>query len=136
VSAPLTSAADSADAPLAIVRYVDAALVVLALPFVLLAGLPLLGYAVGATVWLGQRALAYGLERRGRTMRPQAALGLQAAGMFARAWFMALAIIAVGLAASRDDGAMAAGLILAAFTVYFAMALMTRPAHTRSSSRR
>jgi hypothetical protein len=31
---------------------------------------------------------------------------------------------------------MAAGFILAAFTVYFAMALITRPAHTRSRSRR
>jgi len=136
VSQPLASAAPPADAPLAFVRFVDVALVVLALPFVLVAGLPLLGYGVGAATWIVQRALAWGLERRGRTMRPQTALGLQAAGMFARAWFMALAIIAVGLAASREDGAMAAGLVLAAFTVYFAMALITRPAHTRSPRRR
>jgi len=130
MSAARTTASD----PLPIVRFVDVALVLAALPFVLVAGLPLLGYAVGALAWIATRALAYGLERRGRAMHPTRALGLQAAGMFARAWFLALAIIAVGLAASRDDGAMAAGLVLAAFTVYFAMSLITRP--ERSSTRR
>jgi hypothetical protein len=126
----------AAEQPLVLVRYVDVVLVLAALPFVLLAELPLLGYAVGAGGWIGQRALAYGLERAGRTMSPQKALGLQAAGMFARAWLLALAIIAVGLSAEREDGAMAAALVLAAFTVYFAMALITRPAHTRSRTRR
>ena len=95
-----------------------------------MAGLPLLGYAVGALAWIATRALAYGLERRGRRMHPSRALGLQAAGMFARAWFLALAIIAVGLAASRGHGAMAAPVVLAAFTVYFAMSLITPPERT------
>ena len=130
MSAARTTAAD----PLPLVRYVDVVLVLAALPFVLVAGLPLLGYAVGTVAWIASRALAYGLERRGRGMHPGKALGLQAAGMFARAWFLALAIIAVGLAGSRDDGAMAAALVLAAFTVYFAMSLITRP--ERSSRRR
>jgi hypothetical protein len=128
--------APPAEGPLVLVRYVDVVLVLGALPFVALAGLPLVGYAVGAAAWIGTRALGWGLERAGKRMTPSKALGLQAAGMFARAWLVALAIIAVGLSGDREDGAMAAGLVLAAFTVYFAMALITRPADTRSARRR
>jgi hypothetical protein len=124
----------AAHAPLAVVRYVDVGLVLAALPFVLVAGLPLAGYLVGAAAWILSRALTAVIERTSRTMAAPRALGLQAAGMFARAWFLALAIIAVGLAGEREDGAMAAGLVLAAFTVYFAMSLITRP--ERSVSRR
>ena len=108
--------ATPADEPLAVVRYVDVGLVLLALPFVLVAGLPLLGYAVGAVAWIVQRAVTVALERRGRRMDPRRALSLEAAAVFARGWLVALAIIAVGLRASRDGGAMAAATGLAAFT--------------------
>jgi hypothetical protein len=44
--------------------------------------------------------------------------------MFARSWLVALTILAVGLAGQREDGLMAAIVVLAAFTVYFAMSLI------------
>ncbi len=134
MSAPPSPAAAPADAPLAFLRYVDVALVLFALPFVLLAELPLLGYAVGAGVWTAQRALTFAVERRGRSMAPRAALGLQAGVMFARAWLVALAIVLAGVLGAEADGAMAAVVVLVAFSVAFAMALLTRPASTRSPS--
>ena len=45
-----TRALRSSD-PLAPVRYLDVVVVVLAAPFVLLTGLPVLGYVVGAVLW-------------------------------------------------------------------------------------
>ena len=48
------------------------------------------------------------------------------ASIIARAWVVGLAILAVGLAGTRDDGAMAAATVLAAFTIYFAMNLLVR----------
>ncbi|MEA2274897.1 MAG: hypothetical protein QOI98_3605, partial [Solirubrobacteraceae bacterium] len=53
--------------------------------------------------------------------------GLLLASTMARAWLVALAILAVGLAGEREDGLTAAVLILAAFTVYFVIAIVMRP---------
>ena len=39
-----------------LLRYLDVVLVIAALPFVAFAGLPLLGYGVGAAAWIVQRA--------------------------------------------------------------------------------
>ena len=43
--------------PLVIVRYLDVALVVLAAPFVVLMGGPVLGYMVAAAAWIVTRVL-------------------------------------------------------------------------------
>ena len=61
-------------------------------------------------------------------------LGINVAGMIGRAWLVGLTILAVGLAGEREDGVMAAVLILAAFTVYFSMTLLLRSLE-RSSTR-
>ena len=50
--------------PLAPVRYLDVVLVVLAAPFVILLDLPVLGYLVGAGVWIVQRVLEAVLDAR------------------------------------------------------------------------
>jgi hypothetical protein len=42
-------------------------------------------------------------------------------------WVVGLSILAVGLAADREDGLMAALTALVAFTVYLATSLITRP---------
>ena len=47
-----------------LLRYLDVVLVVAALPFVAFAGLPLLGYTVGAAAWILQRAAGVALERQ------------------------------------------------------------------------
>jgi hypothetical protein len=113
--------------PLAPVRYLDVCLVVLAAPFVVLLGLPALGYAVGAGVWLVQRALEALLDRRARGADPRRAAGLKVAGMIGRTWLVGLAILVVGLAGAREDGLAAGVLCLVAYTVHLATALILRP---------
>jgi hypothetical protein len=45
--------------------------------------------------------------------------------MMGRVWLVALAIILARAAGGKDDGIMAAALVLAAFTVYFVMSFVT-----------
>jgi hypothetical protein len=114
--------------PLIVVRYLDVLLVVLAAPFVVLTGLPVLGYVVGAAAWIVQRFASVRVEhalRRQSDIRRAVGLGLGAS--LARAWFVGLSILAVGLIGARADGAMAAILVLAAFTVYLVTTLVIRP---------
>jgi hypothetical protein len=121
--------------PLAPFRYLDMVLVLLAAPFVVLMGAPVLGYAVGAAAWVAHRAIGIALERRARaTDDVRAALGLNLGGVIARTWLVGLTILAVGLAAEREDGLTAAIVLLAAFTVYFVMSLLLRP-HERTAAR-
>jgi hypothetical protein len=115
-------------APVALLRYADLALVVAALPFALLMGVPMLGYGVGAAAWIIQRLVGIAIERRARRSGDlRAQIGLNLASMLGRAWTVGLAILVVGLTGEREDGLTAAVLILAAFTVYFALALILRP---------
>jgi hypothetical protein len=113
--------------PLAPVRYLDVVLVVLAAPFVVLMDLPVLGYVVGAGAWIAQRIAHVAVERAARR-QPDArrAIGLSFASSMARSWLVALAILIVGLTAEREDGLMAAVLVLAAFTAYLATTLTLR----------
>jgi hypothetical protein len=113
--------------PAAALRFLDVGLIILALPFVVVAGLPVLGYVVGAGAWILQRVAGELVERRARAADdPRTEIGLTVASIIARAWVVGLAIVAVGTAGSRDDGAMAAATILAAFSIYFAMNVLLR----------
>jgi len=108
-----------------LLRYLDVVLVVAALPFVAFAGLPLLGYAVGAVAWILQRAAGAALERQAqRTTDVRRQVGLNLGGTLARAWIVGAAILAVGLAGEREDGLTAAVLVFVAFTVYFALTVI------------
>jgi hypothetical protein len=110
---------------LALLRYLDVVLIVAALPFVALAGLPLLGYAVGAVAWILQRAAGVALERQAaKTKDIRRQVGLNLGGTLARAWIVGGAILAVGLAGEREDGLTAAVLVFVAFTVYFALSVI------------
>jgi hypothetical protein len=114
--------------PLAIVRYLDVAIVVLAAPFVLLMDAPLLGYVVGGGVWIATRVIGAAVERHARTRQTaRAQVGLNFAVLMGRAWLIALAILVVGTVGEREDGLMAALLALVAFTVYLATTLVLRP---------
>jgi hypothetical protein len=109
----------------ALLRYLDVVLIVAALPFVALAGLPLLGYAVGAIAWILQRAAGVALERQAaKTTDIRRQVGLNLGGTIARAWIVGGAILAVGLAGEREDGLTAAVLVFVAFTVYFALSVI------------
>jgi hypothetical protein len=122
-----TSNALSTADPLAPVRYLDVVLIVLAAPFVVLLGLPVLGYAVGAGVWIVQRVLEAALEHASRRSDVRRAIGLKVGSMVGRTWLMGIGIVAVGLAAEREDGFTAALVCLAAYTVHLATTLILRP---------
>jgi len=114
--------------PLLLSRYLDVILVVLAAPFVVLIDLPVLGYAVGAVAWILNRVAGVLVERHARGREDvRTAVGLNLGALIARTWLVGLTILAVGLAGDREDGLMAAILLLAAFTLYFVTALLLRP---------
>jgi hypothetical protein len=109
-------------------RYLDVCLVLATAPFVLAGGMPSLGYLIGAAAWLITRAGGALLNDRAlRSNDPRVRAGLQLAAMMSRLWLVVLAVILAREVGSKDDGVMAAALVLAAFTVYFAISFITRP---------
>ena len=113
--------------PLAPVRYLDVVLVVLAAPFVVLLGAPVLGFAVGAVIWIAQRILEAWLDHAALRSDVRRAVGLKVASMIGRTWLVGVGILAVGLGAAREDGFTAALVCLLAYTVHLATALILRP---------
>jgi hypothetical protein len=109
--------------PLIFVRYADVLLVILAAPFVILMGGPLLGYLVGGGVWILTRILSAYIERAAKGRSAKAQVGLNFGVLMGRAWILGITILVVGLAGEREDGLMAALVALVAFTVYLATTL-------------
>jgi hypothetical protein len=108
-------------------RYLDVCLVLATAPFVLAGNLPITGYVIAAAAWLLTRAGTVWLYTRARRVGdPKYRAGLQVGAMMGRIWLVALAVILARVAGGRDDGIMAAALLLAAFTVYFVMSFVTR----------
>jgi hypothetical protein len=114
--------------PLIVLRYLDVLVVVLAAPFVVLTGLPVLGYVAGGIVWLVQRVIGVAVEERIRSRKDiRAVVGLGLGASLGRAWLVGLTILVVGLAGAREDGVMAAVLVLATYTIYLVTSLILRP---------
>lgn len=110
-----------------LIRYLDVCLVLATAPVVLIGGMPTLGYLLGACAWILTRAGAAYLQARARRSGDaKLRAGLLIAGLMGRVWLVALAVILARVAGSKDDGIMAAALVLAAFTVYFVMSFVTR----------
>ncbi len=108
-------------------RYLDVCLVLATAPFVLIGGLPLLGYLIGALAWLLTRLGTALVHSRARSVGdPRFRAGLQVGGMLGRVWIVALGIVLARYVGGKDDGIMAAAIDLAAFTVYFVMSFITR----------
>jgi hypothetical protein len=126
MSDSMPNAVGTADS-LAPVRYLDVVLVILAAPFVILLGAPVLGYVVGAGVWIAQRILEAVLESAAGRGDVRRAIGIKVASMIGRTWLIGVGILAVGLAAEREDGFTAAIVCLAAYTVHLATSLILRP---------
>ena len=120
--------------PLAIVRYADVVVIVLAAPFIVLMGAPVLGYVVGAGAWIVTRVLGALVERyaRGRDVKTQIAWNFGV--LMGRVWIVGIAILVVGKTADRADGLMAALVALVAFTIYLGTTLILRPSE-RSTPR-
>jgi hypothetical protein len=104
-------------------KYVDLLVLAAALAVFLLGGFPMLGFAVGAAVWLLQRGVQTIAARRAQLElsagNRQKAMGIVAATTLGRVWLMATAVLLVGLA-ERQSGLAAAILVLVLFTISFA----------------
>jgi hypothetical protein len=104
-------------------KYVDLLALIAALAVFLIGGLPMLGFAAGAAVWLAQRGIQAIAGRRARaelaTGNRQRAMGVVAATTLGRVWLMATAVLLVGLA-EREAGLAAAVLVAVLFTISFA----------------
>lgn len=115
--------------------YLDLALLVLALPLVVLAGAPLLGFGLGAAGWISARALGLAADRlTARWDDPLRALLVSIAALFGRLWLVVLAVILAARLGDDDDGLTAVLVIGAAFTAYFVMAILLRPRPPRRAT--
>jgi hypothetical protein len=121
---------EPADAPhaarsMAILRYLDVVLVVVAAVPALALGAPVLGYAIGAGAWIVQCIVAE-LDKRwvGKAAEPRMRLGLSLFEAFGRIWLLAGAIVLAGVAGSRADGLTAALTIFGAYSAAFAVRLV------------
>jgi hypothetical protein len=107
-----------------VLRYGDLALLALALPLFVIAGWPLLGYAVAAAAWLAQRGIELAANRRAAralvNRERRTALGVIGAATLGRVWLVTLAILLVGLLGARQDGLAAALLSLVLITLHLA----------------
>lgn len=130
----MSSSVSVTSEPLAALRWIDVILVVAIAPFVLLTGVPALGYVVGAGAWIATRLLAMLVERRAAASdNPKTVAGLMLFTGLGRAWLLGLSILVVGLAGSRKDGLTAAIVVAAAFTLYLALGIAMGPKRRKSS---
>ena len=111
-----------------VLRYLDIVVVAVATPIALALGAPPLGYLIGAVAWVLQRILAHA-DRRwiSRKPEPRTQLGLNLAEAFGRIWLLAGAIILAGVAGGRPDGLTAALTIFGAYSVAFAVRVLSGP---------
>ena len=114
--------------PLRMLRYLDLVVLALALPVFLAADLPLLGWAGIAAAGRLQRAVHAGFLRRAEgSGNARSALGLMSVSLIGRVWFLALAVLAVGLI-EREAGLPAAVLTAVTFQVWFTAFVVGRSA--------
>jgi hypothetical protein len=122
--------------PLSVLAYMDIVLIVLAAPIMLLIGVPAAGYLAGAGVWIAFRALGVVVDRYAATARdPNQATAIKLGYMLGRLFTLAIAVIVVTNATSRDGGLACLLVIVFAFTVALATSALTRPASKRPRNR-
>ena len=113
-----------------VVRYLDVSLVLAAGLFVVLAGLPVVGWALVGGAWTATRLaldrIDARLERGGASV--PARMGTHFAGMMARVLIVASAVVAARYIGDRDDAVMGAVLALIVFTVYLGASSVDRAA--------
>jgi len=104
-------------------KYVDLVVLAAALAVFLIGGLPMLGFAAGAGVWLVQRGFQVLAERRANRElaagNRQRAMATVAVSTLGRVGLMATAVLLAGIA-EREAGLTSAVLVLILFTVSFA----------------
>jgi hypothetical protein len=128
-----SAAAASGARPGVLLRYADLIVLALALPVFVVAGWPLVGYAVAAAAWLAQHVVLFYANRaslaalrRGDRKR---ALGIVGAATVGRLWLVTLAILLVGLLGEREDGLAAAVLTFLLVTGHLGCLAIDRLLH-------
>jgi len=104
-------------------KYLDLVVLAVALAVFLLGGLPMLGFAAGAGVWLLQRGIQVLAERRANRElaagNRQRAMATVAVSTLGRVGLMATAVLIAGIV-EREAGLSSAILVAILFTVSFA----------------
>jgi hypothetical protein len=104
-------------------KYVDLVVLAVALAVFLLGGLPMLGFAAGAGVWLLQRSIQVLAERRANRElaagNRQRAMATVAVSTLGRVGLMATVVLIAGIA-EREAGLSSAVLVAVLFTVSLA----------------
>jgi hypothetical protein len=114
-------------------QYLDVVFVVFGAIIALVLGAPTLGVTVGALAWILQRVVQV-VDRR-LTASVDDSLrraGVRSAEAFGRIWLLAGAIILSAVVGDRQDGLAAAILICAAYSVAFAIRVMSGPPQERN----
>lgn len=117
---------------LRVFRYLDVALVVIAVAPALALGAPRLGYLLGSGGWLLQRVIAQ-VDRRWtrNAATPVRQLGVTLFEGFARIWLLAGVIIIAAVIGGRRNGLTASLVIFGAYSVAFGVKLLMGPPRQR-----
>jgi hypothetical protein len=121
------SASTTPEAPMSLLSNIDVVLLVLAAPIMLLIGVPAGAYCIAAGAWIALRAVGVGIERVARRGDPRQEIGLRLGYMLGRLFVLALTVILIRKAGSKDDGLTALVVIVFAFTVQLSASAITRP---------
>lgn len=117
----------------ATLRFLDVVAVVVGAVPALLLGAPVFGYVVGGGAWILQRVIQVTNRRwSARFSNPTTQVGVRLFEAFGRIWLLAGAIIVAGVAGGRADGLTAAIVIFGAYSIGFAIRIMSGPPEERA----
>jgi hypothetical protein len=122
------SSPGGAGGSVAVLRYIDVVLLVVAAPIMLLIGVPASGYAAGAGAWIVLRAVGVAVEHyAGAARAANQEITLRLSYLLSRLFLLALAVILVRQGDGRDAGLTALVVIVFAFTVEMIIGVANRP---------
>jgi hypothetical protein len=124
----VNATAISEQQPVAVLRYFDVVLVVLAAPIMVLIGVPAGGYLIAGAAWIGLRVIGEGVERyAASTTDAGRQIGTRLGYMLARLFSLAIVVILVRKSDGQNAGLAALVVVVAAFTIQLATSAVTRP---------
>lgn len=118
-----------------VLTYLDIVLVLVVAVPALALGAPELGYVVGAAAWIVQRIASVEIDRRLEAVTElRRRLGLGVVSSMVRVWLLAVTIMVVGVAGSREDGLTAALVIFGAFSIHFGQSALAHVMRKRETN--
>lgn len=105
---------------------------VLAIPVVLLAGVPFSGWWIGAALWLGSWVLGLSLTRFAVNLDGPQAIGVSGMSFMVRAWLVFGLLFVIAAKYDRIAGLTAAGVFVSAFTFDLMGRTMLHALHAKS----